>query len=424
MLQAKLPVIRRRRSRRNIPLNEGLEDPLNRDLVDRFQRERFVNYMLNTLDVPLFDVCVDNGPFVDAVQDLKLIGKGGFGKVYSARLPNTPEFIIKEAILKKSEEKKLKHSLGSNVMVKQSYPDEYKIMTLINNAIYSESIPNFILTYNIAVCQSCRDGKEQCYTAFTEKAIGDLKMIWDKLNDRIAKSLLFQLLAALFWIHSTYGIYHADIKRLNILVLHGKDYGTTTYNINNIEYEVENVGYTFCLNDFGISQIHKPAFTNQNFLGTRNARVNANEILEPITCDAGLEHKGSKNLPTIKPVKSIKWEGGVTGSECRFSTTHDQLTSIPVDLNDTISFPSFEFFLDIQDVLKMCIGGKTLSHKVPHPGIAGLSREFVAKIKPYCHDSFPYTFDSAKLLRADLMLKELYGQFPPPLKFTTSYWMV
>jgi len=398
----------RRKAGRSTPTKTNTSQTSDSTLEKRLIRERRVNEALNALDVPLFRVCVEGGPFWSALTHIRVLGSGAFGQVYSAKLPDTPRFVIKEALLTESETKRIQLSREKSMVVRNSYPEEYRIMTLVNDALYSETCPNFLLAYNLAVCEGCRgNAMNICYTAFLEPALGDLSLI-GTLTDSVAESCLYQLLAALYWLHTTYGIYHSDIKRENILLLRGEPVGFTTYVVNSVEYKVANVGYVFCLNDFGLSQTFKPAFSGQNYLGTRNAQVINDTSLQPITCQYGLNFSTTRSEPTRVPALNIRWQDGSVSTENRFSTTISPEPNTIVNLNDTKIWPPFEFYLDIQDVLKTIVGGASPTQAHPHPNLISDTSPFKSTVSSQCVDSFPYAFDATRFLRADIMLSVLY----------------
>lgn len=412
-------VISRRRSRRSSSRKFIEED---RQMEIRLKKERKVNEVLNSLSISLFDVCIEKGPFRSLLKNVNYINSGAFGNVYSASIENSPQFVIKEAVLNSEEEKRIRLSKAKSYVVRNSYPDEYRIMTLVNDALYSGRCPNFLLTYNLAVCENCRNS-QQCYTAFLEQALGGLNSI--KFTDDIIISMLFQLFAALCWLHFTYGIFHSDIKADNILVLRGESDGVTKYVIDDNEYLIKNVGFIFCLNDFGLSQVFKPNFTTQNFLGTRNGRVDANELLEPISCRYGLEFSTTRSNPIKTQPLPVRWDNGKISTENRFSTTVDPVPSIPVDLNDTKTFPPFEFCVDIQNILMTIIGGKGPFHAIAHQPLR-ISPNLRTTLLKYCFSTFPYSYNSAKFVRADLMLKALYSEIDSGIdnRKVTSTWYI
>lgn len=359
-------------------------------LEHRLHKEILINNILNRTGIELNDTCVEKGPFLNLLSNVKLIGQGAFGNVYTGNINNSPQFVIKEAVLTEKEQDNLQLNKSLNFISHAYYPDEYRISVLVNRAIYDEECPNFLLTYNIALCRNCRLSNKTCSTVFVEKAYGDLTALSQTLNRELVLSAIQQLMAALFWLHSKFGIYHNDIKKENILFLKGLNQGYTKYIVNDIEYNVKNVGYTFCLNDFGLSRVYKPNFSTMDFFGTRNAQVSKDGTLIPLTIDG--------NTP-------VAWSDGTISTNNMFTSTFTDL----INLNDTISFPPFEFYFDIQDLLKTFVGGQSPTQRYPHEELIDFP-----EIKRYTQDNFVYDkLSSAKYIRADLMLEKLYTVISP-----------
>lgn len=407
-------VVVRRHAKRYSPTKMFEESKSDSSLENRLIRERKVNEVLNKLDTPIDRFCVGYGDFHSKLSDIKEIGRGGFGNVYSARIDGSPRFVIKEALLTPDEVERLKYSKGHNIIVRNSYPEEYRIMMMVNNALYSEACPNFLLTYNIGICVGCRNSMESvCYNAFQEPAIGNLNDLFS-VQDNVAMSCVYQLLAGVYWIHSKYGIFHKDIKGGNILLLPYTNTGYSLYTVNGINYYVENVGYLFCIADFGISSVLKPSFTTQNYLGARNAKVEPDGTLKPFSSRYNLSFTSIRSEPTVSSdMKFITWEDSTISTNNVFSTTASPEPTEVVNLDDTLTFPPFDFYYDIQTVLATIVGGASFSpfQLVYNPGMPGISD----KIKEYLSSQivypFPYSYDSARFVRADFMLHVLYTNY-------------
>lgn len=390
------------------------------DLEQRLTTEKLINQKLTEVKYGLFDICLENSEFKNSLVDIRSIGSGAFGNVFIAKLPDSPYFVMKEALLNKEEIKRLEYSKAKSIIIRNSYPDEYKTMTLVNDAIYSENIPNFILSYNLAICNSCRDGNI-CYTSFIEPAMGTMNLI-KSYTRRICVSATIQLLAALYWLHSKYGIYHGDLKSDNILILPWKTYGSTLYKVNKKNYIANNVGFLFCINDFGLSQTFKPNFSTQNYLGTRNAKV-VNGLLEPFSSKYCLNFATTRSEPTITAPIPNEW--GYTIN--RFSTTVNIIPSISVDLNDTLTFPPFEFFYDIQNILGLMTGEYSTYHTRYHEKLQNLDKNFFRLISSHIARTFPYEKNSGRFIRSDMMLDYIYEDLKSldaPDSDIVSEWVV
>lgn len=400
-------IVERRRSERSNPVKPVVFTATDISLEKRLDTERIVNAELFGLGISMYDACITRGILNESLVGMKYLASGAYGNVYSAKLANTPKFVIKEAFLDKSEKKKLDENTGITVRIvpRTAFPDEYEIMNLVNNALYSEQCPNFVLTYNLGICPACRSPEDNCYIAIMELAFGDMTKV--DFDDRIATSALFQLLAALHWLHTRYGIYHGDLSRRNILVMKAPTTGTTTYIINGKDYTVENVGYTFCISDFGLSQVYRPYNALVDYLGTRNAKV-VGDRLVPFTSEVGIrfDKYGNKPIPTF--VKTITWNDGEISTKNIFSNTLDNKPSIEVDLDDFYTFPAHDFTFDIQAVLNLFAGGMGSNHYT-YSILPGISTYFASKLRNYQREKNELYTKDAKYVRADLMLDYLYN---------------
>ena len=389
----------RRRSRRGTPIEPIKFAATDKALEQRLIKERIINDVLYSLVEFPFDMCLDRGVLSSTLVDTKYITSGLYGKVYVARLKTdngvTPKLIVKEALLKKFEKDKLMPK--ASYIGRTQYPNEYAIMNLVNNALYSGECPNFLITYNLGICRSCRSPLDDCYLAFMELALGDTYVLDaefpDKIPDRVAISMLFQLLVGLYWLHSRYGIYHGDLHLGNILLLKAPRTGTTTYIINGKLYVVENVGYTFCISDFGNSKVYSPLNALTDFLGTRNAKVVGDRLVP-------FSSKRSTH-------RMISWEDGEVSTENRFSKTVDILPDIDVDLKDFHKFPAFEFMDDIQDLLNIYTGMYYYDR---------FSDNFKDIINEYDRENASPFPKDAMYVRADIMLDRLYKRLSNNIK--------
>jgi serine/threonine protein kinase len=377
----------------------------------RLHKAGLVNELLDKVPTDLFQICFSgkNTLFRDQLSTVKTIGQGGFGTVYIAKLEDQ-EFVVKEALISSEEKTNMESSRGKPLVIKNSYPEEYRIMSLLNNSIYSNQCPNFLMAYNLAVCDGCvlpNQKSGSCYISFIEPALGDLSLLdGEKITNGIAVSILFQLLVALSCIHSVYGIFHGDIKKENILIQRINPGGFFKYTINDKTFYVENRGLVVFLNDFGLSQVYKPSFSKTTFYGTRNAKV-VDGHLEAITCKYGSRFSSYKVPATRVAPQKLIWEDGQIGTNNQFGIIDIFPTEI-VDLNDTVKFPPMEFSLDIQDLLLTFVSGPSITQAVPHPGLSGISSDFTSIISKHVIARFPYSSSSVNLLRADLLLEELY----------------
>lgn len=287
------------------------------------------------------------------VKRPKFLGYGSFGNVYSVTIPNTSiSAAIKEGRISKTDLKKAKDN---------RYPLEYLFNKLINDLIDDKTCSNFSYTFAIFFCEKCTLNEftqQPIHTQCSETIVELFDYTLDKLKDlrnEVVLSLIFQILYAVACIQIKYGMYHGDIKKENILIKVIPSGGYWVYKIFNKIYKVPNYGYIAILNDFGVSGVFKPGFSEKNY-GRRQAEVihNNNEwYFKPFTTQEYPNLQKNGKITSIPPYKL-----GDDGTWNQFYKNFNSKPSIKVDLNDMIKFPVFYFHHDVVDVIFMFIGGK------------------------------------------------------------------
>lgn len=402
--------------------------------------------ILRTLPTSQYGICMSgsrSGGFRQHMTNVRLLGHGSFGEIYIAKIGGAL-VVVKEAYLTPTEKKIITedhlHSKNIGQIPPESYPEEYVIDILINDILDNRQCQNFIYTYDLGVCEDCKlqiapltKTVKFCYTTFMEPADFSLdKIDSSTLNEDDAYNFLYQLLLAVITIHQVYGIFHTDIKLENILVKTTSPGGFYEYKVGRNTYYVENRGYILCLADFGASRVFKPIVQtkiNPKLIkghasyGSRNAAVrliSGRPTWEPIICQYNIEINKTGKI-TKGPAKLRQtW---ITPNKETFQSTWNQFykgvdinPNILVDLNDTVTFPPFEFGLDIADVFRTLIGGKRTSQSGDHVGIFHQPlpelREMFTQTPRVWGGPALHTTASVKNYRADIMLQSVY--IPPP----------
>jgi serine/threonine protein kinase len=399
--------------------------------LSRLEKSSTVLSRLSEINLPGRRVCMSGNDteFRNFVSGIKLLGRGGFGTVWKANICGE-EIAVKEAAFTKSELTNIKQSHGDVYLKKKSYPNEAKLMVFMNTAILGKECPNFVLTYKIGACNQCAILQEPlpvpCYTSFLELAIGDLSKFGFQDNINLASSLLYQALIGLYWMHRN-GIYHGDLKCLNLLLLQTSPGGYIKYIVNDKEYLVPNCGYILLHNDFGLSQIFKPSARFQTFYGTRNARVSRSGKLEPISCNRNLLFRTTEDTYQSfnNNLQYIRWTDGQISTQNRFGNI-DIEPNIPVNLEDMDEFPPQEFFVDNHELLATFTGGYSITYQSQNgifPQLKDFPQAVVDKISRFKTPIFPYSPSAAYLLRTDLLLQKIYTppSDPSNIRIVQSY---
>lgn len=396
--------------------------------TERLDKGLRINNSLRAINADQWDMCMTgtNAPAFRAnFSNMVEIGKGSFGQVYRATL-NTghdDQLVIKEAYLRTDEKRVLKKATDKNqkweAIQKNSYPRENMILDLVNQLLLSRRCPNFVYVYNMAMCDGCRvqrlfddssrSASGSCYVTFMESADTDLDHV-DLVNFEEQLSVLYQLLIAVYAIHRYYAIWHRDIKTSNVFVQLIKPGGYFEYVIEGKTYYVKNTGVVAYLADFGVSEVMSPLYAFTNYYGSRNAEVMRSS-----------QKVGGSNL-YWKPIslassKPINWRDTETGSKVKGTrnliTNPNIKSSVPINLNNSQKFPAFEFFDDIQDVIRMFVGGKQVAQPGSHRPMRTLSRELrdlIAEKEAYlpsCSSMYKI-HGTVKYVLADEMLDQLY----------------
>ena len=347
----------------------------------------------------------------------KHIGSGDWGNVYSACLQADflckRKFAVKMSRIGKDDLKEPYTETSS------AWYEIWMLKDIIRPIIENNICPNLPLYIDTFLCNKCdfvykRNKKQHpCVITIMELATGDLKNFLSLSNftDNQLYSALFQIMAGLHAIQMRGQIFINDVKAANILYYNVNPGGYWHYIINNTSFYVPNYGHMFVLNDFGVSTLYDPNFQlypnkNKNTfnLGSRFA-INIDEKFSPI--EAGVEIINN----SLEKTKHVKWvDNGITFLSKGATYNMDRKTGqviisktklTPIQKSylfkkgvstnpKTWDFfehpyivPPFEFYNDVQDVLRMFVGGKRASQRGVHKIYPNISNSFKNIIKPY-----------------------------------------
>jgi hypothetical protein len=335
--------------------------------------------------------------FRDYLSNIEIVGKGTFGVVYKAKFKSTTkdfdEFIVKEALIEYDQEVYSKKQYKNKI--KNYFNPENIFLEAIRTEILEKKLcPNFTFFYNVTKCDSCvvqrlfdkRIQNGRCYVTFMEAASSDFS---DKAVTTLdsQKSMLYQLLIGFHYLHSVLSILHRDFKPANILIKNVKPGGYFKYIIGEDVFFVKNEGILVFISDFGVSLCVNPDKINlkmKRFTGSRLAEVVYN----------GLK-------PKFKLFRSLTpWYDN--------NILVTNFSDEKIDLNQPNRFPAFEFYEDIQDVLKLFVGGKHSVQGFIFTKMSNLNKNLEILIKKNIYGKIPNDVNYVKLVLAIEMLKELY----------------
>ena len=156
---------------------------------------------------------------------------------------NSKQFINENRILERII--KLQEKQYNNISL---IPKIYKIITC-NNLIIDNKYPSVLAKAN-------KINKKYTMILY-ELAEGDLLNFLMKnksLNEKLWKNIYEQIFMSIFFYHSVFKELHADTHTKNFLYRKIAPGGCFCYNINGINYYIENLGYLFMIWDYGNSQ--------------------------------------------------------------------------------------------------------------------------------------------------------------------------
>jgi serine/threonine protein kinase len=343
-------------------------------------------------------ICISgnkNNNFRNYLSNIEIVGKGTFGVVYKAKFlkisekENYDSFIIKEAFINDDYDQRLYSKKYKN-KIKNYFDSENIFLEAIRTEILEKKLcPNFTFFYNVAKCDSCviqrlfdktiQNGR--CFVTFMETASFDFNnKTLSTLDSQL--SMLYQILIGFHYLHSVLAIRHNDFKPANILIKNIKPGGYFKYIIGKDVFFVKNTGFLVFISDFGASI----SFKKYN-LGLRFAEV---------------VYDGLK--PKFVPFKKYHTNWYDKGKLVTIFSEEE------VDVNQTNRFPPFEFFKDIQDILKLFVGGKHGAQEYIFEKMPELNKTLEFLIKKNIFPSMTDDVNDVRLILAIEMLKELYSK--------------
>ena len=346
----------------------------------------------------------------------KLIGTGDWGNVYSAYLAKDPkcfQFAIKMSRIDESD-------LEDPYTETSSSWYEIWMLKDIFKPIIAEAIcPNLPLFIDTFLCNKCdfvfRKGDKSypCIITVIEMASGDLQNYFksSSATDKEIYSALFQIMAGLHAIQMNGQIMNNDIKAKNILYYNVKPGGYWKYKLNGKNFYVPNYGKMFVLNDFGVSTLYDPNFQlypnkyrNVFNLGSRYA-INIDGQFSPIeslteynkkiSSSKTIQWTTDENNKIISRGATFKLDretGRVLISRTKLTPFQKSylfkkgITTNPKtwDFFENPSIiPPFEFYNDVQDVLRTFVGGKRTTQNGCHSLYNIISQNVINSITPY-----------------------------------------
>ena len=319
-----------------------------------------------------------------------ILGKGDYGYVVSGK-KNEYVFAVKYA---KIENNGLKKPFDIN---NSAWREWHILNNIIKPIILNRICPNLPLLYDTFVCTKNKlhlrkkIENKPANILIMELADGNMKDFFNSNPvEKHLYSALFQLAAGLHAIQYHGQLMNYDVKVNNILYYNVNPGGYWHYIIHNNNYYIPNLGKLFILSDFGISRSFSPKFCHfrnkddKTFrLGKRFAIIKNNNFL-PIETDRQVNQNGKNIEPEV-----VFWKDSVTGGSdfrmnkkgniYKLGTTltkeqiqylqENNITTKPTKTDffeHSEIIPPFEFYNDLQDLIRCFVGGKRTTQKGCH----------------------------------------------------------
>lgn len=359
------------------------------------------------------------------------LAEGGYGNVYSVSYKGH-RIVVKEQHWPDFEKKPKPGFIFTNDT--KSLTNELRYYKLLDKLVRDNIIPNFINTYSYGLCDTCTFKKKPCYSIFLEQMDTTLNPNSTEDED-YHRSIMYQILAGLHAMQKYYGMMHGDLKYNNILLKFVKPGGYFKYNIMDRSYYIENKGCIAYITDFGFSECYKPKYAIEGNCGLRIAKYVDHGMVEGISQWIPIQTKFTYSIKdkVLLPVKSTKVHyqdysysktGEITterySTESYFNFNFDNQPEFPIDLDDTLTYPPAGFYNDMQNFIRIFIGGPVVygfrddKRLIFDPVLPIDKLKLTLQYYGYSSSFTTMLRDSGQYLLAYIMLRKLYK---PPLKY-------
>jgi hypothetical protein len=390
-------------------------------------------YLNKTVSIADQQWCV-SGPdkqiFNTYIGSFNVLSSGTFGivsKVYFKNL-RTP-VIIKEAKFfdEDNQATTVKTIEGRFELQKKGKKDYFSLENLILEAIdrlilQPHKSPNFLLFYETTWCKNCNMvdenkntfGPGSCYLTFMEAADTDLYRL-ELPSIYQQESVLYQILLGLHSLQKYLGLWHRDIKTDNIFIKQIQPGGVLKYNVDNEIYYVQNTGYIVYVSDFNVADCLKPDVLTKEY----HSALQYCDYFHP--CWIKYVNNQLVGVPLLNYFnKQTRW---TNSKNQKVDLIPNPIPSNDMD-KDPIQFPFYNFFGDIQDVIRMFTGGKrseiALNQVTVKPELDEMYSRLM-KAEAYIKKLPRITTKCVKYLLAKEMLKSLYK---PPIKNSGKFRVI
>lgn len=200
----------------------------------------------------------DKDDYRQLFKKIKVIGKGGQGKVYQYSCKNctTDTLAVKKFYLDEKTANYIEDQFNRKALTLGNYIESASSQ-LVNILLLQKKCPNFVFNYTTqyierdGICSDSYPYNGFHYNEYIDDAETFSEWVLEEHSDDKWYNAYFQILIAIYALQIHFNMKHFDLHADNILVKKIKSGGYWKYIINDKEYNIPNLGYIFYIVDFG-----------------------------------------------------------------------------------------------------------------------------------------------------------------------------
>lgn len=189
----------------------------------------------------------------------KVLGKGFQGTVYKYCHDQTDCIAVKKIYVDSDSSKFIKKPETKKALEDSIFIELFS-NKLVNKLLLNGNCPNFIFHYNNefeernGICHEDYPNVSYFFNEYID-AITFTEWVSMKRTIPLLYNAFFQIVIGLYSAQKHFDLLHLDLHSDNILVKTINKTGYFKYIIDNIEYNIPNLGFVFLINDYGFAWI-------------------------------------------------------------------------------------------------------------------------------------------------------------------------
>ena len=202
-----------------------------------------------------------NKMVISSFKKKNVLGEGEQGTVYKY-CENDNFCVAVKKIYVEEESSKHINKIHSKQALKDTLFIELFVNKLINKILLENVSPNFVFFYNnhfeerLGICYEDYPYSSYFYNEYIDNE-SFASWVYKKRSLKMLYNAFFQIITAIYTVQKQFGLQHLDMHAENILVKKIQKGGYFKYIINEVEYNLPNLGYLFVINDYGYAWIPK-----------------------------------------------------------------------------------------------------------------------------------------------------------------------